>query len=186
MQLLTAVNAILPKLGERPVTSLESRNPTLGVILPQIDMDIGQILMAGWWFNTYFNVDLFPNSEGQIDVPDDTLSFVTNAESTPAVQRGEMFYNPTNRSYKFDGKITGTLRQRLGFEDLPESAAQVVLYSSLVTCYSTDIGLEQIVQQWMQYARAAQAAMEQEHLRQRKYSIKQSRRYQNLRRAMRG
>lgn len=186
MQLLKAVNAILPKLGERPVTSLESRNPTLGVILPQIDMEIDQVLMAGWWFNTYFNVDLFPNSEGQIDVPEDTLSFVTNRESTSAVQRGELFYNPDTRSYVFSGKVTGTLRQRMTFEELPESVAQFVLYSALVTIYTTDIGLEQVVQQWMAYARNAQAAMEQEHLRHRKYTIKQSRRYINLRRAMRG
>lgn len=186
MQLLKAVNAILPKLGERPVTSLESRNPTLGVILPQIDMEIDRVLMAGWWFNTYFNVDLFPNSEGQIDVPEDTLSFVTNATSTPAAQRGELFYNPDTRSYTFPGKITGTLRQRMTFEELPETAAQYVLYSALVTIYTTDIGLEQIVQQWMAYAHSGLAAMEQEHLRQRKYTIKNSRRYVNLRRAMRG
>lgn len=188
MDLLTAVNAILPKLGEHPVTSIESRNPTLGVILPQIQMEIDSILMRGWWFNTFENVDLFPNSQGEIDVPEDTLSFVANKDQPHIIQRGERFYNAQTRSYVFPvgTKIKGTLRQRMVFSDLPESAAQFVLYSALVTIYLTDIGLEQVVQQWVAYASSAQASMEREHLQQKHYTVKQSRRYMNLRRSMRG
>lgn len=188
MQLLTAVNAILPKLGEHPVTSLESRNPTLGVILPQIDLEIDSILMRGYWFNTFEGVELFPNSEGEIDVPEGTLSWISNRDQTMLVQRGERFYNMQTRSYVFPvgTKIKGTLRQRMGFEDLPESAAQFVLYSALVTIYITDLGLEAVVQQWATYASSALATMDREHLLQKKYTVKQSRRYSNLRRAMRG
>ena len=187
MELLKAVNEILPKLGEHPVTSLESKNPTLGVILPQIDSEIDSVLQSGWWFNT-FDVDLFPNSEGEIDVPEDTLSFVAKAGQTPLVQRGERFYNKQDRSYVFPvgTKISGKLYQRMSFEELPQSAAKFVLYSALVTIYATDIGLEQVVQLWSTAATQAQALMEQEHLRQMKYTIKQSRRYGKLRRAMRG
>jgi len=186
MDLLNAVNEILPKLGEHPVTSLDSKSPTLGIIVPQITAEIDLLLQAGWWFNKFTNVDIFPNSEGGIDVPDDTLSFIPNWDSGNVVQRGEQFYSGDTRSYIFTKKITGTLIQRLAFEDLPESAARMCLYSALVTCYVTDIGLEQTVQIWQQYAQQAQANMEQEHLRQRKYTIKDSPRYGRLRRAMRG
>lgn len=186
MKLLDAVNAILPALGERPVTSLDSRNPTLGVILPQIDRELKQLLQPGWWFNRFDDVDLFPNSEGEIDVPEDTLSFVVNKGFDPVIMRGERFYNSKTRSYQFTQKVTGTLIQTMGFEDLPESAADFCLYSALVTCYITDIGLEQVVQTWSAYATQAQALMEQEHLRQMKFTIKQSRRYRHLRNAMRG
>lgn len=187
MQKLKAINAILPKLGEHPVTSIDSRNPTLGVILPQIDLEIDQVLMSGWWFNT-FDVELFPNSEGEIAVPDDTLSFISNPGEPELVQRGDRFYNMATRTYEFPvGRgIHGKLRQRMDFEELPESVAQYVLYSALVTIYITDIGLEQVVQQWASYATQAGAAMEQEHLRHKKYTIKNSRRYRNLRNAMRG
>jgi len=185
MLLLDAVNRILPKLGEHRVTSLDSKSPTLGVILPEIDAQIDLCLQGGWWFNT-FHVDLFPNSEGGIDVPEDTLSFVADAQYGIVTQRGEQFYNAATRSYIFTDKISGKLIQRMGFEDLPQSAANFVLYTALVSIYLTDIGLEQVVQSWSAQANIAQSAMEQEHLRQRKYTIKQSRRYQNLRRAMRG
>jgi len=188
MDLLKAVNAILPKLGEHPVTSLDSRSPTLGIILPEIDAQIDLLLTPGWWFNKFEDVDLFPNSEGQIDVPEDTLDFVPNAQYDDIVQRDELFYNGKTRSFVFPvgSKITGTLTQRLGFEQLPEPAANFVLYSALITIYATDIGLEQVVQLWRQYAQQAQANMEQAHLRHRRYTIKSSRRYMKLRRAMRG
>jgi hypothetical protein len=102
------------------------------------------------------------------------------------VQRGEQFYNADTRSYTFTEKVSGRLVQTMGFEDLPQSAANFVLYSALVVIYLSDIGLEQVVQSWETQANLAQGAMEQEHLRQRKFTIKSSRRYVKLRRAMRG
>lgn len=185
MLLLDAVNEILPKLGEHPVTSLDSKSPTLGVILPEIDAQIDQICQNGWWFNT-FEVDMFPNSEGQIDVPEDTLSFISNPDGPVIVQRGELFFRADTRSYTFTDKISGRLIQRVGFEDLPPSVARFAMYSALVIIYLTDIGLEQVVSSWSAQANIAQALMEQEHLRQRQFTIKKSRRYQKLRRAMRG
>lgn len=188
MDLLKAVNEILPKLGEHPVTSLDSRSPTLAVILPEIESEIALLLQPGWWFNKFLNVDLYPDSEGSLNVPDDTLSFISNRDYPMIIQRGELFYDAAKRSYIFEvGRpVRGTLIQSLSFEELPESAARFVLFSSLVTIYATDIGLEQVVQLWQSYAQNAQANMEQEHLRQHQYTIKQSRQYQKLRRAMRG
>lgn len=186
MNLLTAVNEILPKLGERPVTSIEAKSPTLAVILPQIDAEIHLVLAPGWWFNTCYNVDLFPDSEGNLPVPEDTISFVPNRGYKDIVARGGRFYDTGTRSYIFTEKVQGTLIQWVNFDDLPETAQRFVLYSALVTIYATDIGMETVVGLWRQYAQQAQANMEQEHLRHRKYTVKQSPRYRKLRAAMRG
>lgn len=186
MDLLRAVNEILPKLGERPVSSLEAKSPTLAVILPQIDCEVALLLSPGWWFNTAYNVDLFPDSEGNLVVPDDTISFVSNRDFQDVVVRGSRFYDLKTRSYIFTDMVRGTLIQTMGFEDLPENAARFVLYSAMVTIYATDIGLENVVQLWTQYAQQARAQMEQEHLRQRQYTVKQNPRYRKLRAAMRG
>ncbi|BAN92348.1 tail protein [Ralstonia phage RSB3] len=186
MLLLTAVNEILPKLGERPVTSIEAKSPTLSIILPQIDAEIDLVLQTGWWFNTCYGIELFPDSEQGLVVPDDCLSFYPDRSYPDIVARDGKFYDTSKRSYLFTDKVRGTLIQRVGFEQLPESAARFILYSALVTIYATDIGLEQVVQLWRQYAQQAQANMEQEHLRHRHYSVKQNPRYARLRRAMRG
>ena len=95
-------------------------------------------------------------------------------------------YDMGNRTFKFDSKITGRYIEALDFEDLPESVANYVWYSTLVQAYLTDIGLEQIVEQWNNEAQSAEAVATAEHLRNMKHSTKKSPRYARLRRGMRG
>ena len=67
MKLLDAVNLVLPKLGERPVTSLEVKHPTLAVLLPIIEQTQVNTLQRGWWFNEY-EYTAYPNAQGEIDI----------------------------------------------------------------------------------------------------------------------
>lgn len=184
MLLLDAINEVLPKLGEHPVTSTESKSPTLAVVIPQINATSRNLLTRGWWFNT-FEATLYPDSEKFIDVPLDTLKWIPEPGAS-CVVRGERFYNGAKRSYEFDGPIKGIITQSVPFEELPESVAQSVLYGALVIIYSTDIGLEDVVRIWQGLATTAMALMEAEHLENKRYSIRNSRRYRNLRSAMQG
>ena len=67
MKLLDAVNLVLPKLGERPVTSLEVKHPTLAVLLPIIEQTQMNTLQRGWWFNEY-EYTAYPNAQGEIGI----------------------------------------------------------------------------------------------------------------------
>lgn len=183
MELLKAVNSILPKLGEHPVTSVEAKSPTLAVVLPQLDETRSTVLLGGWWFNEY-PVTLYPDSQGEIAAPNSLLSFVPH-ERIRIVQRGRKFFNASDRSFKFNGPISGIMTQDIPFEELPESVAQYVLYTALVVVYATDIGFEEVVKLWNGMASAAQIAMEAEHIRQMKYTVKSSKRWSNLRRSLR-
>lgn len=183
MLLLDAINEVLPKLGEHPVTSTESKSPTLAVVIPQINMTSRNLLTRGWWFNT-FEITLYPDSEGYIDVPLGTLKWIPEP-GVSCIARGERFYNGVAQSFKFTVPIKGVVTQSVPFEELPESVAQAVLYGSLVIIYATDIGLEEVVRVWQGLASTAMAQMEAEHLENKRYSIRQSRRYLKLRSAMR-
>lgn len=184
MLLLDAINEVLPKLGEHPVTSTESKSPTLAVVIPQINATSRNLLTRGWWFNT-FETTFYPDSEKFIDVPLNTLKFIPEA-SKSCIPRGERFYNGATRSYLFTEPVKGVITQSVPFEELPESVAQAVLYGALVVIYATDIGLEDVVRIWQGLATTAMAQMEAEHLENRRYSIRNSRRYSKLRSAMRG
>ncbi len=184
MLLLDAINEVLPKLGERPVTSTESKSPTLAVIIPQINASKRNLLTRGWWFNT-FPTTLYPDAEKFIDVPNDTLKFLPT-DRISCIARGERFYDGSKQSFLFDAAIKGVIVQNIPFEELPESVAQRVLYEALVVIYATDIGLEAVVQMWTALSSAAVAAMEAEHLENMRYTTKDSRRYRHLRQAMRG
>lgn len=183
MDLLQAVNNILPKLGEHPVTKLDINHPTLAVILPVVESNLDSTLLRGWWFNEY-EYTVYPDPQQKAAVPVDTLEFLPD-EVGPVV-RGREFFNTGDSSFKFAEPFKGRIKVRLEFDELPESVAYLVLYTSLVEVYLTDIGLEQVVQEWKAKALSADAQASSEHLRNKRHSTKKSHRYQRIRNAMRG
>ena len=190
MQLLSAINYILPKLGEHPVTSAQgtsgfTKHPTVAVIMPELEQNTNTLLQQGWWFNS-FKYTAHPGPTGEITLSSDVLSFVPDPGQLDAVQRGTELINPETLLNNWSGPIKGRITVKVAFDELPEVAANVVLLDTLVTVYVADIGLEQNVQVWMQQAAEARRELLAEHLRHRKYDTRQSRRYRNLRRAMRG
>lgn len=178
MELLTAVNLVLPKLGERPVTSLTVKHPTLAVLLPIIEQTQANTLMRGWWFNE-FKYTAYPGPTGEIDIGVSTLSFIPD-EANVAVVRGQRLFNPVTLSYVFEEAVTGKVIQNVAFEELPESAATYVFNSALIEAYTTDLGVTQELTVWQNLAARAWNDLLAEHLRQRKHSTRNSRRWRQL------
>lgn len=183
MELLTAVNLILPKLGEHPVTSVFLPHPTLAIVLPEVENELRKALSKGWWFNTY-STTLYPNNEKQIVVGDDTLAFVPDVY--PAALRNKSLFNTDTLSYTWDRPVKGLITQYVQFNELPETVAQYVWYSALVSAYITDLGMTSDVQAWATQSSTAYSAVLAEHLRNKKYATYKSPRFQRLRNTMRG
>lgn len=181
MKLLTAVNLMLPKLGEHPVTSLTIKHNTLAIILPEVQNELIAMLLKGWWFNEYLYTAT-PDSEKFITLGADTLAFVPLYVN--AAVRGVRLFNPDTLSYEWDSPVEGRVTQYVAFDDLPESVAQHVWYSALVNTYITDLGITPDVQAWQTKSNTAYTQVLAEHLRNRKYSTANSRRFRNLRNAL--
>lgn len=181
MNLLTAVNGILPKVGEHPVTTLNMNHPTLAIILPEMEAQRKSLLLPGWWFNT-FTRTLLPDVSGIIAVPDDTLSFVP--AYSDAIQRGARLIK-LDETEVFTEGVKGNAIVDVDFEELPQAAAEYVLYTSLVVVYATDIGVERELQVWQTLADRAEARLTSEHLRNMRHSTRRSRQYLNYRKALR-
>ncbi len=183
MKLLDAVNLIMPKLGERAVTSLSVKHPTLAVLLPIIEQTRKTTLLRGWWFNKYAYT-AYPDTDGVIALGSDTLSFVPDDAGT-AVVRGQNLFNPVTLTGVFSAPVTGTVIQNVEFDLLPESAAYYVFYSALVEAFTTDIGVTQELGVWQSKAGQGWSDMLMEHLRQVKTSTKTRRAWAKLQQAMR-
>lgn len=184
MKLLDAVNLVLPKLGERAVTSLEVKHPTLAVVLPIIEQKLKTALGRGWWFNEYV-YEAFPNAEGEITLGADTLMFVPDVPNV-AVQRGLRLFNPITLSYVFTEPIKGRVTQYVPFDELPESCANFVFYDALIDAYTTDLGVTQELQVWQVLAASGWSDLLSEHLKQRRHNTRNSRRWRKLKYAMQG
>jgi hypothetical protein len=183
MDLLTAVNRILPKLGEHPVTSLTSKSPTLAIILTMFEDKVKEAVMQGWWFNTH-RATLPIGPEGEITLSPDTLSFV--ADLYECSIRKRQLHNSADNTFVWAEPVAGILISYVPFDELPESVASLVYYTVLVEACVTDIGMTDEVRAWQAEIGAAGRRALSEHLKNKKYSTQSSRRYQRIRRAMRG
>jgi len=183
LTLLEAINLILPKLGEHRVTRVDIKHPTIAIIVPEIDNTIRALLIKGWWFNE-FEYTGIPDSEGFITLGADVVTFTPNKSQAFATLRNGRLYNPQNLDYTWEHSVTGIVKQALPFDELPETAQQFVLYSACVDAFATDIGASQELSLWSGHATAAYSDLLAEHIRQRKYSTRQSGRFGRLRRAM--
>lgn len=184
MKLLTALNLILPSLGDHVVTRVDARHPTLAVILPVLQLKLDETLLRGWWFNEG-PYSTYPDSGGEIAMPANTLAFIPDRAFRGSVRDGRL-YNMETRNFLWTTAVTGVLQERLDFEELPESVATYVFYSALVQAYLVDIGLEQVVEKWEEKARTAEFTATAEHLRNMRHSTRNSRRYGNYISALRG
>lgn len=183
MELLTAVNRILPALGEHPVTQVNVKHPTIAILLPILEAKLDETLSRGWWFNEY-EYTLYPDSEGLISIPTDTLMFIPTC--VDAITRGNRLFNPLTDNYVWTAPVKGVITRRWPFEELPETVATYVFYSALVQAYLTDLGLEATLQAWQQIRDQSEHNATSEHLRNKKHTTRKSARYQRLRAAMRG
>jgi len=183
LQLLEAINLILPKLGEHRVTRVDIKHPTLAIIVPEVENTLRQLLNKGWWFNE-FPYKGIPDSEGFITLGIDTLAFMPHKSSPYCVLRDGKLYDPATLDYVWAEPVSGTVKQYVPFDSCPESAQQFVWYAALVDALATDIGMANEIGLWQTHAAAAYGDLLAEHIRQRKYSTQQSKRYRRLRSAM--
>ncbi len=182
MELLTAINGILPVLGEHSVTSITARNPTLNILIPAIERERDEVCQRAFWFNT-FDTTLYPDTNGGIAIATDVLAFIP--DRVQAAVRGPALFNPDTMDFVWLEPVTGRIVLRTTFDELPESVATLVFYTALITAYATDLGLEGSIRLWQSKADGAMQSVTREHLRQKKYTTRRSPRYQRYINALR-
>src|SRR5690554_4291448 len=104
MELLRAINQILPALGEHPVTSVDAEHPTVAVIVQNVQAQLRALLGEGWWFNEY-DTTLYPGPEGEIALPLNVLSVLPQRRDCKGIQRGRSLYDMENRTFKWTGGV---------------------------------------------------------------------------------
>jgi hypothetical protein len=169
MNLLQMVNTILPYLGEATVTTTDTRHPTVGLIKQNIDVTLQSLLAEGWWFNT-ITTKLYPDSEGKIAAPQNALSWYSTDDNTLEIKGEYMVDYKTGSNIFTVGKAyEGTYIANLSIEELPEYAAQTVLYTVALDTYAQDIGVEKVTEFIASKLAYNRTMLTQENLRKRKY-----------------
>lgn len=184
MQLLDAVNYVLPKLGEHQVTSLDARSPTLRILLQLFQYHRQVILRRGWWFNEGVHT-MQLNQYSEIEIGEDILS-VSSTYGNTVARRGNKLFNIDTQTYKFSAPVQVRTLTDLDWDLLPSAVQDWVKHAVLLDQLVTDQGVTQELQVWEEARATAERQTLAEHLRARKYSTMGSRRAQRILSAVRG
>lgn len=168
MELLKAVNTVLPYMGEHPVTRIEgAKHPTVDLALAAIDRQREMLLAEKWWFNRITSTILV-NSDGQIDVPRDVQN-VYGIDCNVIID-GTKFFNLDTGSRYFDKPIKVELVRDFEFNKLPTYAAYHVLYLACAEVYLADFGRENTVPELQSKAAEQLVLLKQQHLREMRFN----------------
>lgn len=179
MNLLESVNAILPKLGEDRVTSLDEPNSSIGIILPLITIHRKALLEMGWTFNN-IPMKIYKNiANGEYRVADNVLHFFPD-DPSKARMFGRRIIDPsTGANPDGDEPISGYATMDMEFEELPENAARYVFYSAASEAFNDTLGAQGELAQWQQNALSSFASLTQTE--QRSNNFRERRSYERAR-----
>lgn len=172
MDLLTAVNTILPFLETNPVTTIDSKHPTVAAILASIDNARLLTLSDGYWFNKERKT-FYLTPESKILAPTSTLALYPTKNQNYEI-RGDYIYDLDNGSFTFTEGFDATIYTDIKFEELPLFAALTVQWRAAVDTYTQDYGIESTVKMLIERESEALALLERENLRKLQYSAMRS------------
>ena len=174
MNLLESVNAILPKLGEDKVTSLDEPNSSVGVILPLIKIHRRALLEMGWSFNS-IPLKLYKNIvNGEYRVPENVLHFYPDDPNKARLFGRKIIDPTTGDNPASDSPIPGYACVDMEFGDLPENAARYVFYSAACEAFNDTLGAQGELAQWQQNALSAFASLTQAEQRSNNFTERRS------------
>ena len=172
MDLLTAVNTILPFLEANPVTTVDTKHPTVAAILASIDNARLLTLSDGYWFNKERKT-FFLTPENKILAPLNTLALYPTQNQNYEI-RGDYIYDLDNSTFTFTQGFDAVVYMDIQFEELPLFAALTVQWRAAVNAYTQDYGMEGTIKLLMEREREADALLERENLRKLQYSAMRS------------
>lgn len=163
MDLLKAVNNILPFMQENAVTSIDGRHPTVALILNRIDSARITLLTDGYWFNTEQRT-FYPSPEKRVAVPLDMLTMLPH-DDLPYERRGNLVYNLGTGTFDIEESFKAKVVVDLQFHELPLFAALAIQWRTAVEVYTGDLSVDNTVQLLRANEKEARDLLDREHLR---------------------
>lgn len=142
---LEAVNLCMRAIGREGVDSLDSGDLDAEDASKMIDI-VSQRFQynkgGGWWFNREPNWQLAPDTNGEVNLPNNCLAvlqcYALGEKKIPMTMRAGKLYSTRNHTFDMrshvnaNGMIRLTLLMLLPYEHLPTSVMQAIAYQAAV------------------------------------------------------
>ncbi len=133
MTYLEAVNRLLGFVGTRKLAILDTTHPDAEKADRFLKEKKTMLLKRGWWFNRVMNIELTPDSNGEIVFPSNALSFDSGSMQgayPKLTKRGTKLFDALNNTFIFEEVMILNINQELDWEDLPDSAQLHIMYEA--------------------------------------------------------
>jgi hypothetical protein len=143
---LQALNVLLANIGSSPVNSVDTPAADVAIALQTLDETSLSVQAHGWHWNTDYGVQLNPDSDGRIRMPDNTLmvslEFGDNPEYLEVVLRGTKLVDRKNNTDQFSGPLKATVIKALDWEELPQTARTYIMIAASRVFQDRAVGSE--------------------------------------------
>jgi hypothetical protein len=158
---LEAVNSMLGHIGEAPVTSIADVSAlplSAAIAVSVLDETSREVQMQGWHFNTEVDVELTPDGDGNITIPNNAVGVDTVDTTLDVTQRGLRLYNRKERTYAFNSSVKVHVTYLFDWDDLNEHARRYITLRAARVFQGRTVGsreLEALIARDEYMARAA-------------------------------
>lgn len=170
MKLLDAVNIILRRIGEAEVTGLQVPYPTVTLARAALEQVRIDLLVEGWYFNTFQWRNLLPNQWGRIEVPTEVL--VVYPHSTKYIHAGKYIRHAETGEH-VDTAVVAKVIVDVPFEELPVTAQQYIAARAAYDVYTQDFGADDTSERLIQEAYQHYSNLGAQHTNSRKHNARQ-------------
>lgn len=159
-QELPAVNQILQSCGQAPVTTLDQTNPDVAIAYDTLLQVSREVQAEGWTFNKEYNYPLKPDSNKQIQIPNNMLQvdLTDDYRHYDAIRRDGKLYDRTNHTYEWSEETLGAdITWLFDWVDLPIPIKDYITARAASIASSRLVGdptQYQLIQQKEAYCRA--------------------------------
>jgi hypothetical protein len=182
MKLLDALNYVLRRLGEQPVTGLDVEYPTVTIALPAIEEARIDLLMEEWYFNKFELRYLQPDSTGRVEVPEDVLQVYP---TDPKYVGAGRFVRHAETGEHVDVPVQCTVILDIPFEELPKQAQNLIRMRAAYVVYVQDFGEDETSRSLEEEIGSAFTLLSAQHTRSRQYNTRHKRMWQRYARRLR-
>jgi hypothetical protein len=170
---LEAINTMLSCIGQSPLNTLEGTKSYFTIAAEKIlDDETKRVQLTGWDFNTEFDYQLNPDSNGYINITDDLL--MVKLESyymNRYVVRANKLYDKFNHTFKISEPIRASVVFQFEFEDLPKVVREYVKMSAAYKFVKRELGSNNVSVYTQEDLAEARVAMEQHELEVGDYTL---------------
>lgn len=165
MTKLDALNMLLLSSGQLPVQEYNSNHPDAISARTYIERWSQQSQQRGWYFNTYFALDLVPDSNKVVTLPSGTVRVdVTSHTDQGAVRNGKLWNSMAN-SFEWPEPMKGNVFVTLDFDECPISMQTLITYQALAEWQAFHEGDQLKIQAAQQTAAGARITLNREQVR---------------------